>query len=152
VSHLPVLTQILVIALISIIMTVGVYGFVAAIVKLDDAGLYLLQRAPTVTWGNGYRFAGQALLSVAPRLMKWLTVVGTIAMFLVGGGIIAHGCHAIIQWTHAITHSAAHIQPLASTLQLILTSTIHVGIGLIVGLLTWLSVQAFLHLFRRLKP
>ena len=71
---------------ISVIMTVGVYGLVAIIVKLDDAGLYLSQRESAAAQGFG-----KFILFFAPLLMKTLGIVGTIAMFLVGGGIIAHG-------------------------------------------------------------
>jgi hypothetical protein len=71
---------------ISIAMTVGVYGLVAGIVKLDDAGLYLSQQA--ARWKQA---AGAALVWTAPWLMKALSVLGTVAMFLVGGGILVHG-------------------------------------------------------------
>jgi predicted DNA repair protein MutK len=76
---------------IAVVMTVGVYGFVALIVKLDDMGLYLVQNAPLGRKGAFNRTLGNGLLSFAPKLMKTLTVVGTIAMFLVGGSILAHG-------------------------------------------------------------
>jgi predicted DNA repair protein MutK len=71
-------------------MTVGVYGFVAGIVKLDDLGLYWSRAAGTVT-----RTAGNAVLWLAPWLMKALSIVGTAAMFLVGGGILVHGVPAL---------------------------------------------------------
>lgn len=78
--------QIMVLSGIAVLMTVGVYGLVAAIVKLDDAGLYLSRRASP--WQQGL---GRMLLAAAPRLMRLLAVVGTAAMFLVGGGILGHG-------------------------------------------------------------
>ena len=74
-------TQLTVLAGIAIIMTIGVYGLVAGIVKLDDAGLYLSRRAGRVS-----RAVGAAILKVAPYLMKGLSIAGTAAMFLVGGG------------------------------------------------------------------
>jgi uncharacterized protein len=80
-----------VVAAIAIIMTVGVYGLVACIVKLDDAGLYLLQRKTRTA-----RAVGHSLLWFAPKLMKTLTIVGTAAMFMVGGGILVHG----LPWLH----------------------------------------------------
>ena len=70
---------------IAALMTVGVYGLVAGIVKLDDLGERLVARA-----GKASRAIGRALLAAAPRLMRFLTIAGTIAMFLVGGSIIAH--------------------------------------------------------------
>ena len=82
----PFLTQVLVLTGIALVMTVGVYGFVAGIVKLDDAGLALARS------GSGAAQAfGRAILAAAPWLMKALSVAGTAAMFLVGGGILVHG-------------------------------------------------------------
>ncbi|MBA3771688.1 MAG: DUF808 domain-containing protein [Ramlibacter sp.] len=86
---------------IALLMTVGVYGLVAAIVKLDDFGLYLTRRG-----GGAARGLGAGILRTAPWLMKGLSVAGTAAMFLVGGGILVHGIgplgHAIENWTHAM--------------------------------------------------
>ncbi len=90
-------TQLLVMAGVAVAMTVGVYGFVAAIVKLDDAGLALARRPGALAQG-----AGRAILAAAPRLMRALSVAGTAAMFLVGGGILVHGLpplhHALERW------------------------------------------------------
>ncbi|MFG6429343.1 DUF808 domain-containing protein [Roseateles sp. LYH14W] len=83
-------SQLAVLVAISLAMTVGVYGLVAGIVKLDDAGLWLSQRASAVS-----RAIGRGLLASAPWLMKTLSVVGTAAMFLVGGGILVHGIPAL---------------------------------------------------------
>ena len=83
-------TQIGVLCAIAAIMTVGVYGLVAGIVKLDDLGLALSQRS-----GSVLPALGRGILAFAPRLMKFLSIAGTIAMFLVGGGIIAHGFPAL---------------------------------------------------------
>jgi predicted DNA repair protein MutK len=80
--------QVAVLVGIALLMTVGVYGLVAAIVKLDDAGLYLSQRGGAAT-----RALGRLLLGAAPLLMKTLSVAGTIAVFTVGGGILVHGIH-----------------------------------------------------------
>jgi hypothetical protein len=79
-------TQFAVLSAIAIVMTVGVYGLVAGIVKLDDLGLYLSRKSNPLA----QRF-GEILLQAAPWLMKALSVLGTAAMFLVGGGIITHG-------------------------------------------------------------
>ena len=82
--------QVAVLSAIAIVMTVGVYGLVAGIVKLDDAGLYLSQKTSA-----GLRALGRGILAFAPYLMKTLSVVGTAAMFLVGGSIIGHGFAAV---------------------------------------------------------
>ncbi len=76
---------------IALLMTFGVYGLVAAIVKLDDLGLHLYQRDGDGAGAGLLRGLGRGLLAFAPRFMKTLTIVGTIAMFLVGGGILVHG-------------------------------------------------------------
>jgi len=93
----PLATRIGVLSAIALAMTVGVYGLVAAIVKLDDAGLVLLQ-SPRA----GLRRLGQGLLNLAPKLMRFLAVAGTVAMFLVGGGIVVHGWpwlhHLVAPW------------------------------------------------------
>lgn len=91
--------QLMVLSAVAVIMTVGVYGLVAGIVKLDDAGLYL-SRKP----GALRQMLGRGLLGFAPRLMKLLSVAGTAAMFLVGGGILAHGLPPL---HHGIEHVAA---------------------------------------------
>ena len=105
VAHEPLPTQITVMAIIALTMTVGVYGIVAAIVKLDDLGLYLSQLQ-----GGGMRpllrAIGRGILHAAPWLMKGLSIVGTIAMFLVGGGIVTHGVPAV---HHALEHGLAQV-------------------------------------------
>jgi hypothetical protein len=105
-------TQVLVLSGIALVMTVGVYGFVAGIVKLDDLGLLLSRRA-----GAAARAAGGFILRAAPWLMKALSVAGTAAMFLVGGGILVHGVpslhHAI---ESALGGQAGFAQVLGSTL------------------------------------
>jgi predicted DNA repair protein MutK len=97
-------TQVAVLSGIAILMTVGVYGLVAGIVKLDDAGLYLSRSA------QGYaRALGAAILRIAPWLMKGLSVAGTAAMFLVGGGILVHGIPPL----HHLVESTGMIASLA---------------------------------------
>lgn len=87
---------------IAALMTIGVYGLVAGIVRLDDAGLYLLEEKASNAWGAFKRWLGQAILKLAPKLMKTLAVVGTAAMFLVGGGILVHGIPAAEHVLHAL--------------------------------------------------
>lgn len=105
VADKDIATQIMVVSGIAVAMTVGVYGFVAAIVKMDDVGLHMLQNAPEGKKGVFQRTLGQGLLSAAPRLMKILTVVGTAAMFLVGGSILLHG----IPSAHHLVEDAVHM-------------------------------------------
>jgi predicted DNA repair protein MutK len=116
-------TQVAVLAGIALLMTVGVYGLVGAIVKLDDAGLYLSQRAGQGAWLDSQRALGRGLLLAAPYLMKLLSVAGMIAMFLVGGGILVHGIpalhHGVLQLSeimHAVPASATLVPLLANAL------------------------------------
>ncbi|MEZ6016319.1 MAG: DUF808 domain-containing protein [Planctomycetota bacterium] len=91
-----------VLAAIAILMTAGVYGLVAGIVKLDDAGLALTRRgAPRA------QALGRAILRAAPWLMRALSVAGTVAMFLVGGGIVSHGVPALHHLSERLTHGLA---------------------------------------------
>ena len=84
-------TQVVMLIGIAIGMTAGVYGLVAGIVKIDDAGLHLARRPGDTTFARARRALGVRILRTAPWLMKGLSVVGTAAMFLVGGGILTHG-------------------------------------------------------------
>jgi len=83
---------------IALLMTVGVYGLVAGIVKLDDAGLYLSRRKGRAAAARIQRGTGVSILRAAPYLMKALGIAGTAAMFLVGGGILVHGIPALHAW------------------------------------------------------
>lgn len=108
----PFMTKVTVLSGIAILMTVGVYGLVAGIVKLDDAGLYLSQRPGG---SAASRALGRGLLIAAPWLMKFLSFAGTVAMFLVGGGILTHGIsalhHAIEGWAVAVGGWAGAVLP-----------------------------------------
>jgi predicted DNA repair protein MutK len=103
VAAAPLATQVVVLLGIALLMTVGVYGLVAAIVKLDDAGLWLVRR------GGRWAPLGRAIVRGAPWLMRVLSVAGTAAMFLVGGGIIVHG----VPWLHHLVRSMAQAAPTA---------------------------------------
>jgi predicted DNA repair protein MutK len=109
------MTQIAVLSGIALWMTVGVYGLVGCIVKLDDAGLYLSLKGGDSAALRFQRSLGRAILKAAPYLMKGLSVAGTVAMFLVGGGILTHGVpalhHLIERWSHL---AGTTVQPIAS--------------------------------------
>ncbi|MBQ0944088.1 DUF808 domain-containing protein [Ideonella sp. 4Y16] len=98
----PMLTRVLVLSGIAVLMTVGVYGLVAGIVKLDDLGLHWQRRTGDGALSRLLRGLGGGLLAFAPWLMKALAVVGTVAMFLVGGGIALHGWESL---HHALLHA-----------------------------------------------
>jgi predicted DNA repair protein MutK len=95
-------TRLGVLCAIALLMTVGVYGLVAAIVKLDDAGIHLSGVAGEGAGARLARALGAAILSAAPWLMRLLSIAGTAAMFLVGGGILAHGIPPVHHWVEAL--------------------------------------------------
>lgn len=101
VADAPLMQQVIVLSGIAIVMTVGVYGLVAGIVKLDDLGLWLTQKP-----GQAARSIGGAILRAAPYMMKSLSVIGTAAMFLVGGGILTHGVPVVHHWIETVSQSA----------------------------------------------
>ncbi len=122
VADAELVTQVVVLVGIAILMTIGVYGLVAAIVKLDDLGLYLNQRQSDTARG-----IGSAILAAAPWLMKGLSVAGTAAMFLVGGGILVHG---ITPLHHGIQEM---IQGLSSLFATLAEMGLNAGIGIVAG-------------------
>lgn len=121
-------TQLSVLAGIAIIMTVGVYGMVAGIVKLDDGGLYLSRRA-----GRLPRAVGAAILAAAPWLMKALSIAGTAAMFLVGGGILTHGVPALHRWIEAVTQAASEVPAIGGVVAAIAPLLSDALVGIVAG-------------------
>lgn len=95
--------RIAVLIAIAVVMTVGVYGLVAAIIKLDDLGLSLCRRPGRSWWRSGQRGLGRVILAIAPYLLKLLSIAGTAAMFIVGGGILTHGIAPV---HHFVAHAA----------------------------------------------
>lgn len=147
VAEMPFTSQVLVVSGIALIMTVGVYGLVAGIVKLDDAGLYLMQKEGEGAWRALQRWLGLRLLNFAPWLMKALAVVGTIAMFMVGGGILVHSIHVLDVWIEQLAQQLGEIAaagPLLAALTPILAS---IAIGMVAGA----AVLALVTLWQRLR-
>lgn len=129
--------QAAVVVSIAVLMTVGVYGFVALIVKLDDIGMHLCKKSNPVA-----QFFGNFLLAAAPRLMKLLSVLGTAAMFMVGGGIVTHSIPVIHHW---IEQMATATEPVGW-----LTSSVLNGIaGVVIGALVLAVVSLIGKLFRK---
>lgn len=133
VADKDIMTQVMVVSGIAIAMTVGVYGFVAAIVKMDDVGLHLLQNAPEGKKGAPQRAFGQGLLSFAPRLMKILTVVGTAAMFLVGGSILLHGVPNAHHFVETAVQTAENIPAIGNALGWMTPVALDAVAGIVAG-------------------
>jgi predicted DNA repair protein MutK len=127
VSSAPFINQVTVMVLIAVAMTIGVYGLVGAIVKIDDAGLYLSKLSGESSVMNGVRAFGRVIVNAAPWLMKTLSVVGTIAMFLVGGSIISHG----LPFMHSLIEPLTHGHE--SWINTLITGATDLVVGLIVG-------------------
>ncbi|HIF6133678.1 TPA: DUF808 domain-containing protein [Vibrio parahaemolyticus] len=137
VTGASLVTQILVVSLIAVIMTIGVYGLVAGIVKLDDLGFYLEIRSKGKGW---MAKVGSALVAFAPKLMKLLTIVGTAAMFLVGGGIVVHNVPAIHHFVEPIIMNFSGHSVATAILPILLNGIIGFVAGLIV-VAVWTVVE-----------
>jgi predicted DNA repair protein MutK len=124
----PMGTQIMVLSAIAVLMTIGVYGLVAGIVKLDDAGLYLLQQP-----SRARKAVGRFILRLAPRFMKALGVLGTAAMFLVGGGILVHGMPPLAEALHYLEEVVHGVAGLGGLLGVLVAVAFNGVVGVIAG-------------------
>lgn len=139
VADQPFMTQVAVLTGIGLLMTVGVYGIVAAIVKLDDLGLYLVGKPNAAA-----RALGRGLLLAAPRLMKALAVLGTAAMFLVGGSILVHGLPPV-------HHAIAGLAGPSGMLHFILPPLAEMLVGVVAGTLALAGFEGGTKLLRRFR-
>ncbi|MFQ2243421.1 DUF808 domain-containing protein [Aeromonas enteropelogenes] len=137
--------QLSVVSGIALLMTVGVYGLVGLIVKLDDIGLHLLQKPDG---GALRRSVGQGLLVTAPRLMHLLALVGTIAMFMVGGGILMHGLPFAHHLTEGTAVAVATLPAVGAVLSALIPTLLNALAGVVVGLVLVVVVT----LVGKLKP
>jgi predicted DNA repair protein MutK len=143
--------QVAVLCAIAVLMTVGVYGIVAGIVKLDDAGLRLSRQNGNNLWRRLQRGLGELLLNLAPYLMKSLSIVGTIAMFMVGGSILTHGIPGAHNWIEHVAHGAAGIPGVGGILETVLPFLLDIMIGIVAGMLVLAGVAVAGRIFRTIK-
>jgi len=129
VAAAPFMSQVSVLAVIAVVMTIGVYGLVAGIVKLDDGGLYLSKK------GGVLAAIGGVILRAAPMLMKTLSVAGTVAMFMVGGSILMHGIPGWHHVTESLQHGVAGIPVMGGFLKVIGPMLLDAVAGVIAGAL-----------------
>jgi len=139
VADAPLMQQVIVLSGIAIVMTIGVYGLVAGIVKLDDLGLWLTQKP-----GQAARSIGGAILRAAPYMMKSLSVIGTAAMFMVGGGILTHGVPVVHHWIETVSQSTGGLAWLMPTLLNAVT-------GIIAGAVVLAVVSVVGNLWKRVR-
>ena len=139
----PFMTQVAVLGGIALIMTVGVYGLVAGIVKLDDGGLWLSRRPGALA-----QSIGRGILTAAPWLMRFLSVAGTAAMFLVGGGILVHGIAPLAHAIEGLAERATAFGGLGGVLHALLPLLANAVVGLVAGAL----VLAAVHAAKRFMP
>jgi len=122
------LQQALVLAGIALLMTVGVYGLVAGIVKLDDLGLYLAARTSALA-----RSVGRGIVGAAPYLMKTLSIVGTAAMFMVGGSILTHGIAPVHHAIENLMASMGGAGGMGAMVQFVVPTLLNALFGIVAG-------------------
>lgn len=147
VAESDLMSQFLTLSVIAVVMTVGVYGLVAGIVKIDDLGFYLNKRQGEGLFNRVGRYIGLKLIIAAPYLMKILTVVGTIAMFMVGGGILTHGIHVVGAY---IEHAAVLVEQLeyvGGLLKMLTPSILNALFGIVAGAIA-LAIITFIQKVR----
>ncbi len=142
-------TQVAVLVGIAVLMTVGVYGLVAGIVKLDDAGLWLTQQTGQGGFTRFQHRLGSGILSAAPYLMKTLSVAGTAAMFLVGGGILTHGTPGAHDLIHQLAHWAGSLPGIGAVLEAITPLVMDAVAGILSGAVVLAGVSLVQRLIKR---
>ena len=143
--------QLTVLAVIAIGITIGVYGVVAAIVKLDDVGLYLSRKAGDGAWVVLQRSVGRMMLWTAPYLMKSLSVIGTAAMFMVGGGILAHGIPGVEGYMHASALAMHAVPGIGGILEILTPAVLGAALGILAGAIVLLVVHGVQRLLRAIR-
>ena len=147
VATAPFVTRISVLVAIAAVMTVGVYGLVAGIVKLDDLGQHMVRNGAS----SVQRTVGAGILKTAPYLMKTLSIAGTIAMFLVGGGILTHGVPFLHHAGEHIAESAKNVPGIGGVLAVLGPTALDLGVGVAVGAVILLIVSGAKRLLRGKK-
>lgn len=136
IANEPIATQVTVLVVVALLMTVFVYGLVACIVRMDDVGLWLMRQP------SGFlQSCGRGLIAFTPWLMKSLSVIGTAAMFLVGGSLLVHGIAPIHHWLEET------IAPLGGVIATVLPWLVHAIVGILIGAV----VVALVGVYQRLR-
>lgn len=133
VSEQTLWMQCIVLSLVAVLLTIGVYGLVAGIVKLDDGGLYLSRVSGPQASRRIARACGRGILTLAPYLMKTLSVLGTLAMFVVGGGIIVHGVPPLYDLIHQLAHGLVGLSGVGGVLATLAPVVVDGLLGVVFG-------------------
>jgi predicted DNA repair protein MutK len=144
VAGADLMQQVVVVSLIALVMTIGVYGLVAGIVKLDDLGLYLANKP-----GVFAQRLGNGIVAAAPYLMKSLSFIGTAAMFMVGGGILTHGLPLIEHAIEDLAAAAGEIPAAGVVLQPLGPTLLNMAVGLLAGALILAVIEGVKRLKQR---
>jgi uncharacterized protein len=152
VAQAPFATQVAVLTSIALLMTAGVYGLVAGIVKLDDVGLHLSR----VKGGNAargmQRAIGRGILVAAPYMMKAISILGTAAMFMVGGGILIHGVPGAEELVHKWAGTIGHAPGLGGALEWLASAVLAGVAGVLAGAIAVACISGVQRLLRAAKP
>jgi uncharacterized protein len=140
--------QVSVLVTVAVAMTIGVYGIVAGIVKMDDTGLYLNEKPGASGAVRGF---GRFLLAAAPKLMKFLSVAGTLAMFMVGGGILSHGIPPVHHAIEHVAEASAAVGGIGPVLAVIVPSLLDAVVGVVAGAIVLAAVTLGSRMWRGVK-
>jgi hypothetical protein len=132
VQDVDFVTRVVVLSVVAALITIGVYGVVAGIVKLDDVGMHLLDKPGESRGARFQRWLGAWILRLAPKFMKALSVLGTVAMFLVGGGILVHGIPQLAAALHHV-EELVHALPAGNFLDVVAAMTFNGLLGILAG-------------------
>jgi len=149
VANAPFVTRVGVLVGIALIMTAGVYGLVGGIVKLDDVGLHLSRRGGDAMVPRIQRRIGMSILGSAPLIMKGLSIVGTAAMFLVGGGILVHGIPMLNGWIEGLAERVAATPGIGRVVRPATSLLLDAVIGIVAGALVMVVVSS---VHRAIRP
>lgn len=144
-------TKVAVVSGVALIMTAGVYGLVAAIVKMDDVGLHLCQKPGLGLWTKSQHQVGRVFLHGAPYLMKLLAIVGTAAMFMVGGGILIHGIPVAHQFIEHLAQSVHVVPAVGGMLEVLVSSLLNALAGIVAGALVLAGLTMAGQIYNRFK-
>jgi len=148
----PFATKLGTLVVIALLMTAGVYGLVAAIVKLDDLGMWLVRTPTEKSLAKMRKMVGYGIITSAPYLMRLLSIAGTAAMFLVGGGILVHGIGPIHHWIEAVQHNLASVASVGSLLSWFAGMLLPALVGIIVGVAVLAIVKLIKALVTKPEP